>query len=173
MGGVIVSSPGRWVAGALVAAMVVAGCGDDSPTPVASGQAPSSTEAPPTTAAAPGGDPGASPVEGLDAGQLMAAVEAPVPPAARRLAGPTADRVRLADGALVWRVRIPGEVPARSARATILVGDREVGVALTPPDLSGLVAVTRDGTGLVPGAAVSTRWEGAEPVAAGPLEVLS
>lgn len=173
MGGVGISSPRRWVAGALVATVgLVAGCGSDAGPATVAGQA-GPTTGPGTTVVAPAGDPGESPVDGLDAAELQAAVVAPVPPAASRAARPTVDRVALPDGRTVWRVRIPGTVPARSARATISVGDREIGVAVTPPDLSALVAVTTDGTGLVAGAPVTYRWEGAEAVAAGALEVVA
>lgn len=133
---------------------------------------PASDPTPTTTVAPEGGDLGASPVEGLAADELLAAVTAPLPEVARRSSGPTADRVTLADGTTVWRVRIPGPTPARSARVTVAVGDREVGPGVPPPDLGALVAVTTDGTGLVAGAPVTYQWEGSEPVSAGALEVV-
>ena len=88
-----------------------------------------------------------------------------------RPTSPTVDQVVLADGTRVWRVRVPGSFPARSARVTVSVGGREVGQGITAPDLSAITAVTTDGTGLRAGAAVSYQWEGSPPVAAGTLEV--
>ena len=127
---------------------------------------------PPTTAAAPipeGSD--ASPVDGLTAEELVAAVTAPQRGRTARPTSPTVDQVVLADGTRVWRVRVPGAFPARSARVTVSVGGREVGQGITAPDLGAITAVTTDGTGLRAGAAVSYQWEGSPPVAAGTLEV--
>ena len=115
---------------------------------------------PPTDPAGPAEDPGGSPVEGLDAAELRAAVAAPVPVRGRTATGPTADRVTLPDGRLVWRVRIPGDAPVRAARATIAVGGVEIGLANPTPTLDAMVAVT-------------ITWEGSEPTASGALEVLS
>jgi len=129
--------------------------------------------APPTDPAGPVEDPGGSPVEGLDAAELRAAVAAPVPVRGRTATGPTADRVTLPDGRLVWRVRIPGDAPVRAARATIAVGGVEIGLANPTPTLDAMVAVTTDGAGIVAGAAVTITWEGSEPTASGALEVLS
>mgnify|MGYP001018672753 CR=1 FL=1 len=129
--------------------------------------------APPTDPAGPAEDPGGSPVEGLDAAELRAAVAAPVPVRGRTATGPTADRVTLPDGRLVWRVRIPGDAPVRAARATIAVGGVEIGLANPTPTLDAMVAVTTDGAGIVAGAAVTITWEGSEPTASGALEVLS
>jgi len=183
-----------WVVGAvLVVATLVSGTacgsGDDDRATVAAGPtaAPPGPAAPgpasgpaapptaggePTTTVAPPGDPGPSPVEGLDASQLLAAVTAPAPAPVARAGGPTADRVVLADGRAVWRVRVPGPFPARTARATIAVAGRDLGTAVTPPDLSALVVVVPSADGLVAGAAVTYRWEGSEPVAAGALEAV-
>ncbi len=143
--------------------------------PTSTGPAPSTTApvaatAPPAVGDAGGEAPGSS-VEGLSAADVRAAVEAPVPGGTRAAAGPTAEAVRLPGGATVWRVRIPGRFPVRSARVTVLVGGRTVGEGTSGPGLSSLVAVTTDRTGLVAGAAVSYRWDGREPVAAGRLVV--
>lgn len=148
--------------------------GDPTGTAPTSGDPAAGTD-PAGTSTVPAGptDPGPSPVEGLDAGQLLAAVTAPVPPTARGGAGPTADRVALPDGRTAWRVRVPGSFPVRSAEATVAVGGRDLGPAVTPPDLSALVAVVPDAGGLVDGARVTYRWTGSDPVDAGALEVLS
>ena len=128
-----------------------------------------------TTTPAPdrsGSDPGPSPVDGLDAEQLRSAVEAPVGASTRSVAGATADQVTLSDGTRVWRVRVPGDFTARSARVTISVGDRVVGQGVLTRDLRSLVAVTTDGSGLSAGQAVSYQWEGSPAIAAGPLAVV-
>lgn len=133
------------------------------------------TTAVPTTTAPPAADPGAtdaSPVAGLDAAQLQQAVEAPSRATTRSLAGPSAERVALADGTQVWRVRVPGAFQARSARVAISVGDRVVGEGVLASDLSSITAVTTDGSGLVAGRPVSFQWEGGPSVAAGALAVI-
>lgn len=96
-----------------------------------------------------------------------------VPPASSRtLRGPVAERLVLADGTGLWRVRIPGPFPARSARVAVLVAGRVVGAGMVTADLGALVAVTPDASGLTAGAAVSYRWEGQDAVAAGTLAVV-
>ena len=74
-----------------------------------------------TIVVAPDGDPGASPVEGLDALALREAVTSPPSDRARRASGPVAETVTLSDGTVVWRLRIPGSFPARDARAVVAV----------------------------------------------------
>jgi hypothetical protein len=133
---------------------------------------PPSTTSSTTTAPPPPEGTAASPVEGLSAAELRAAVEIEPSGAVRRLGGPTLESVRTPQGATVLRVRIPGPFPVRAARVEVLVGDRTVGEGIVAPDLSALTAVTLDGSGLVAGAPVSYRWEGAEPVAVGPLGVV-
>ena len=145
--------------------------------------APSTTSAPsaPSTApsttstTAPASDPGAaaaSPVDGLDAAQLQQAVEAPVLATSRSAAGATVDQVVLADGTRVWRVRVPGDFTARSARVAVSVGSRVAGEGVLASDLGSITAVTTDGRGLTAGQPVSYRWEGGGPVAAGTLAVI-
>lgn len=142
-----------------------------STVPVTTAPAPDST--PSTTAVAPQVDGGtaASPVEGLTADQLRAAVETPSRAATRRAAGPTVDEVTLGDGTRVWRVRVPGAFQARSARVEVHVGGRRIGEGVLAPDLQSITAVTTDGSGLIPGRPVAYRWEGGPLEAAGSLEV--
>lgn len=170
----------------------LASCGSgDQPTPVAAGGDPaaatSSASAPvetsavvtttvpdavPTTiVAGPSGPSAASPVAGLDASELQAALAIPVSESVRSKAGPTVDAVALSDGTRVWRVRIPESFPARSARVEISVGGRLIGQAVLAPDLTAITAVTTDGTGLSAGSPVSYQWEGSPSVPAGNLEV--
>ncbi|MGN6694168.1 MAG: hypothetical protein ACTHN0_08320 [Aquihabitans sp.] len=132
---------------------------------------PVSTTTSTTTSA---GDRGtaASPVDGLDAAQLQQAVEAPVSGTTRSAAGATVDQVTLSDGTHVWRVRVPGDFQARSARVAISVGDRIVGEGVLASDLRSITAVTTDGTGLTEGRPVSYQWEGGPSVAAGILAVV-
>lgn len=135
------------------------------------------TDVPPTTTAVVAadpvaGDPGASPVPGLDAAQLQAAVEAPQAGSTRAATGVTLDQVTLADGTRVWRVRIPGSFTARSARVFVTVGSRLVGEGVLARDLGSLTAITTDGTGLTAGQPVSYQWEGGPVVAAGRLAVI-
>jgi len=156
----------------VAAVAALAGCGGDAPAEVGAGQAPSPATASTTTTVAAAGAPGPSPVAGLDAAQLQAAVAAAPPPAGRRVTGPVAEPITLEDGRTVWRVRIPGSFPARSAQVSVAVGGRDLGPAVTPPTLDALVVVTTDARGLTAGAPVTYRW-GSEPaVAAGPLEVV-
>lgn len=130
------------------------------------------TAATTSTTAAPATGPAApSPVAGLDADQLQAALAAPSA-ATTRSTGPTVDQVALADGTRVWRVRVPGDFDARSARVAISVGGRTVGEGVQAPDLAAITAVTTDGSGLVAGRLVSYRWEGGPSVAAGNLVVV-
>ncbi len=176
----------------------VAACGSgDRPTQVAAGGDPSEatstteTAAPPSTTtavpatttttaalattsttASPVGGDAASPVDGLDAGQLQQAVQAPVSGTARSAAGATVDQVTLADGTHVWRVRVPGAFPARSARVAVSVGNRVIGEGVLAGDLRAITAVTTDGTGLTAGQPVSYQWEGGRSVAAGTLAVI-
>lgn len=153
--------------------LALAGCGGPSREEVESGSPPQADPggATPTTVTDPG-DPGPSPVEGLDAERLQEAVAAPLPSGARGRTGPVADRVQVTGGAEVWRVRIPGSFPPRAARATVTVGGTDVGPAVESPDLTALVAVTTDPALLVDGAAVTYRWEQGDPVDAGTLEVV-
>ena len=132
---------------------------------------PDSTTSTIAVAPQPGGGTAASPVEGLTADELRAAVEAPVPAANRRAVGPTVDQVTLADGTRVWRVRVPGAFPARAARVEVQVGGRRVGEGVLAPDLQSITAVTTDGSGLTAGRPVTFRWEGGPLEAAGPLEL--
>ena len=152
---------------------------DDDPTTTAAVVTTTTTpSAPPaadptttTTTAPPSGASDASPVAGLDAAQLQAALALPAGATGRSLAGPTVDQVTLADGTRVWRVRVPGAFTARSARVTISVGGRTVGAGILAPDLGAITAVTTDGTGLTAGKPVSYQWEGSPSVAAGTLAV--
>lgn len=161
----MVCSPRRFAAASLlfVALLATVGCGR---TPSSDGASPVSEVAP---VASP--SPAPSPVSGLDAAQLREAVQAPVAGSTRARRGPSVDRVGVTGGPRVWRITIPGEFAARSARVSVSVGDRVVGQGVVTGDLQALVAVTTDGTGLVAGAPVSYRWEGDEPIAAGRLEV--
>ncbi len=128
-----------------------------------------------TTSAVPAADPGAgtaaSPVDGLDASELKAVVEAPLRSGARSATGPVVDQVTVADGTTIWRVRVPGAFTARSARVAVSVGGRLIGEAVLAPDLQSIVAVTTDGAGLTAGRAVSYQWEGGPSVPAGTLVV--
>lgn len=161
-----------------------------TPTTSTSFPSPSTTEAPPATTTPPTTSPttpgapatdaagvdseggtDASPVPGLDAAELRAALAAPLA-ATTRSGRPTLDQVVLADGTKVWRVRIPGGFAARSARVTVSVGDRRVGTGVVAGDLGSLTAVTTDGTGLVAGRAVSYQWDGGLSQPAGALEVV-
>jgi hypothetical protein len=128
----------------------------------------------PTTTSVPtvAGGTAASPVEGLDAAQLQQAVEAPSPASTRSAAGAMVDQVTLPDGTRVWRVRIPGDFRARSARVAVSVGRRLVGEGVLARDLQSITAVTTDGSGLTAGQPVSYRWEGGSSVAAGNLAVV-
>lgn len=187
------SSPRRRRAVApLVLVLALAACAHQAPEAVRTGSDPSAasgpTEASPTTAAVPvttattassvptptvagsAGAPAASPVDGLTPAELRTAVEAPASVSTRAVSGPVAERV-VVGGRSVWRVRIPGSFPVRSARVQVLVGSRIVGLGLEGPDLGALLAVTVDGSGLVAGAPVSYQWEGSRPVAAGRLVV--
>jgi len=184
---------------ALAAGM--AGCASQAPDAVATGAplatststAPESTTgsvAPPTTGAAspttggptttppattstlPGTASGASPVPGLSAADLRAAVVAPSTGARARLSGPVAEQVRLPSGASVWRVRLPGAFPVRNARVAVLIEGRRVGQGVVGPRLRSLVVVTRSGAGLRTGASVAYRWDGSAPVSAGRLTVV-
>ena len=137
----------------------------DATTPTSSTPgAPAVTEPPSGTAP--------SPVDGLLADQLTAAIEAPLPTGARSAGGPVVDRVVLADGTRVWRIRIPGAFQARSARVEVSVGGRRVGEAVLAADLQAILAVTADGTGLTSGRPVSYQWEGGPSVPAGTLTVI-
>ncbi|WP_421121191.1 hypothetical protein ACE2AJ_07780 [Aquihabitans daechungensis] len=113
-----------------------------------------------------------SPVDGLEAGQLKAVLEAPVSGSVRSAAGPTVDQVTLPDGTHVWRVRVPGPFTVRSARIAVTVGGRQVGEAVLAPDLQSITAVTTDGRGLTAGRPVSYQWEGGPSVPAGTLAVV-
>lgn len=124
-----------------------------------------------TTVAPVSGPAAPSPVDGLDASELQAALAIPAGSTVRSAAGPTVDQVTLADGTRVWRVRIPGDFDARSARVAIRVGDRTIGEGVLAPDLSSITAVTTDGRGLAAGRPVIYQWEGGPSVAAGNLVV--
>lgn len=140
-----------------------------STTAVAADPEPTTT----TTTAPPSGASAASPVAGLDAAELQAALALPSGPAGRTLrSGPTVDQVTLDDGTRVWRVRVPGDFTARSARVSISVGARQVGEAVLAPDLQSITAVTTDGTGLGAGRPVTYQWEGSPAVAVGNLAVI-
>lgn len=119
----------------------------------------------------PSGPAAPSPVDGLDAAQLQAALALPVGTSARSASGPTVDQVALPGGTRVWRVRVPGDFTARSARVSISVGGRTVGEGVLSPDLAAITAVTTDGSGLSAGRPVTYRWEGGSPIAAGNLAV--
>jgi protein involved in polysaccharide export with SLBB domain len=123
----------------------------------------------------PASTQGTASVKGLTPAQLKAALTAGHSAALKRRAA-SAEQVTVTAGqeraVTVWRVTIPGNFPLRSARATVFVGQTEVGVGLTPPAGDALVAVTLDGAGLRDGAAVSYRWGGGPPISAGPLQVV-
>lgn len=138
------------------------------PTPTTA--APAAPETTSTTAAPAVGPAAPSPVDGLDAAELQAALAAPLGSTARS-AGPVADRVTLDDGTTVWRVRVPGDFDARSARVSISVGGRVVGEGVLAPDLAAITAVSTDGAGLTAGRPVTYQWEGGPSVAAGNLAV--
>lgn len=188
--------PGR--AAVLLAVAVTfasAGCGRSTPEPVSAG-APAPTTAAgagsttvasgagsPTSVAAPTagpttttligaeGAPDPSPVARLSAVDLRRLVAGAAAPTTRSVSGPTVQQVA-ASGRTYWRIRIPGSVPARSARIEVLVGGRVVGQGFETPALDALVAVTADGSGLVAGAPVTYRWGDSAPVAAGALAVV-
>ena len=142
-----------------------------APAPTTTTTGPTTTGPTTTTVAGDAGPPDPSPVANLTPTDLRRVVEAPGPRSTRSLAGPTADRVTVS-GRTVWRVRIPGRFAVRDARVEVLAGDRVVGIGIVGPGLTSLVAVTEDGAGLVPGAPVSYRWEGAAAVSAGSLAVV-
>jgi hypothetical protein len=147
--------------------LLVAACGDaPSDETVGAGGAPSTTAAPAAS------EEGRSPVANLTPKDLQRVVEAAGTRPTRSLRGPVAERVPVGSST-VWRIRIPGEFQARSARVQVLVGSKPVGLGILTPTLDALVAVTTDGSGLVRGAAVAYQVEGAEPVAVGSLEVIS
>ncbi len=153
----------------------VAACGDaDRPTQLAAGGAPVASTTTTTTTApvGSGAASAASPVDGLEAGQLKAILEAPLAGSTRSASGPTVDQVTLPDGMHVWRVRVPGTFAARSARIAVTVGGRRVGEAVLAPDLQAITAVTTDGSGLTAGRSVSYQWEGGPSVPAGTLAVV-
>ena len=125
-----------------------------------------------TTTLAPSGPSAPSPVAGLSAADLRAAVLAPATGGRARVSGPVAEQVRLPNGTSVWRVRIPGAFPVRAARVTVFVAGRRVGQGVLGPRLRSLVAVTRSGAGIRTGAAVTFRWDGSSPVSAGQLTVV-
>lgn len=117
-----------------------------------------------------GSDP--SPVEGLTAGELRAALDAPVGSSVRSAPGPTAERVALPDGTRVWRVRIPGDFPVRAARVQVLVAGETVGEGVVGSDLGSLTAVAPDGVPLRTGDPVAYRWDGGTEIAVGRLVVV-
>lgn len=158
--------------GALLAAVLVGGCGGGPPTDrVAVGAAPTvSASSDPTVV--PAAEAAASTVDGLDAAQLREAVEAPEPAGRARASGPVAQPVRLASGTTVWRVRIPGRFAVRSARVVVSVGGRQLGEGVPGSHLQSLVVVTRDPRGIVDGAPVTYRWAGGPTVGAGRLVVV-
>lgn len=154
----------------LVVAVSVASCGSrEAPSAATAGAPPSS---PSTTASAPAPRSAPSTAAGLSAAEVREAVESPEPSGKARPAGPVARPVRLASGAVVWRVQIPGRFPVRSARVVVSVGGRDLGEGVPGPHLQSLVAVTRDPRGLTDGAPVAYRWPGAPVVAAGRLAVV-
>lgn len=156
----------------LLVAVSAAACGGGGATaPVAAG-APTTVAATTEPAAGPQVGADASTVEGLSAAELREAVEAPDPVGRARTAGPVAQQVRLVSGATVWRVRIPGRFPVRSARVVVSVGGRRLGEGVPGPHLQSLVAVTRDQRAIVSGAAVTYRWSGGPSIDAGRLAVV-
>lgn len=164
----------RWSAPASVAlavAALVTACGSEAPSAqVAVGApAPSSSTGP---VASPSAGSAASTVDGLTAAELREAVEAPDPGGKARASGPVAQPVRLASGTTVWRIRVPGRFPVRSARVVVSVGGRRIGEGVPGSRLQGLVAVTRDPSAIVSGAPVTYRWSGGPAVDAGRLAVV-
>lgn len=156
-------------ASALVAATLLAGCGsagEAQQVRAASGAATTSTTESPAAATA------VSPVDGFTADELRSALLAPSSASVRSAPGPTAERVSTGNGSTVWRVRVPGQFPVRSARVAISVGGRVVGEGVLALDLHSIATITTDATGLRSGARVSYRWEGSTPVAAGTLVVV-
>lgn len=167
------------VLAAVVAAVSVVACGSEAVPRQVATAAPAPTTssvAPPTDEIAAGAGTGgaASTVDGLTAAELREAVEAPesAPVGRDRTSGPVAQRVRLASGATVWRVRIPGRFPVRSARVVVSVGGRQLGEGVPGSRLQSLVAVTRDAGAIVEGAAVTYAWAGGPTVPAGRLAVI-
>ena len=160
-------SPRSALAGALLA-LVLASCSRSAPS--SNVTAGSAAGEPTTTVVAVTAD-GDSPVAGVSPSALRAAVEQPAPASSRALRGAVAERIVLADGTALWRIRIPGPFPVRAARSSVLVGDRVVGAGIVTADLGSMVAVTADATGLTAGAPVSVRWEGQPSEAAGTLAV--
>ncbi len=155
---------------AVAVAVVLVACGSEAaPGPVASGAPPTVASAEPAAGPAPGAAP--STVDGLSAAELREAVEAPEPAGRARAAGPVAQPVRLASGTTVWRVRIPGRFPVRSARVVVSVGGRRLGEGVPGSHLEGLVAVTRDPEPIVSGARVTYGSSGGPTVDAGRLAV--
>ena len=78
----------------------------------------------------------------------------------------------ITDGRLVWRLRIPGRFPPRSARLMVDVDGVDVGPGLESPGLDALMVVMVDPTALVDGATVSYRVGAEAPTVVGLLEVI-
>lgn len=149
---------------ALVAALVLAGCG-------------SGTDHAATRASGSSGDPGPSTtvggaVEGWAPADVRAAVTAPAPPTGRRSAGPTAEQVTLPGGRVAWRIRIPGRRPVRSARGIVSVGGTVVGPAIATPAVDALVVVVVDPAVLIAGRPVTIAYGRAPAEPLGPLAVV-
>lgn len=145
----------------------ISACGSEAAGPIAAGSSGGAT----TSSLASGGS-AESPVEGLSADQLKAALQAPLSSTLRNAAGPTADLVATSAGQTAWRVRVPGQFAARGARVSISVGGELVGEAVLAPDLGSIATVTTDAGPLRSGAAVTYQWEGSDPVPAGTLTVI-
>lgn len=124
-----------------------------------------------TVPVAPGDAP--SPVEGLTADELRAALAAPASDRATRArrTGPVAEPVTVA-GRTLWRITIPAEAELLSSAIVVAVGGTDVGEAVATPDLTALVAVTADAAAVRAGQAVTYRWGAGSPIDAGTLEVV-
>ena len=88
------------------------------PGPTTTAPAPSPST---TVVVAPDGDPGASPVEGLDARAAAGGGDGRALGPGPGVSGPVAESVTLSDGTVVWRVWIPGSFPVRGVWAVVTV----------------------------------------------------
>jgi hypothetical protein len=158
-----------------IASLVVVGaaCGSsDGPEPVASGRPAAEGATPPGGGDVSAPTEGDSVVAGVSPEELRALVVQEPGRPVRSRPGPTAQRIELADGTPVWRVRVPGEFAFGGARPFVLVDGRLLGQAIPTPALDALVVIAPDDAAVAAGAEVAMRWEQGTPEVLGSLEVL-